>query len=167
MPRRQDAPSDRVRPSAYDSLIDAERDAAIQAGRQPTRNDLIRALLDASDLAPRAARRAVDSFIAARGGSIPSNSSLDDTRTGWIDGLLDAERANARRDDRLVTRRTMLRAVRQASPSTSSRDARAAVADYLYRRGGQNPGRGWPRLFVLGTIGLTLGILAAWALWFA
>ena len=161
MARRKEAGG--ARPSAYDSLIDAERDALIQAGRKPNRADLIRALIEASDLSPRAARRAVDSFIDRRGGFIPSRTGADDARTGWIDDLLDAERARAARDDRPVTRQTMIRAVRQASSSLAAREAQAAVDDYLYRRGGRTPrARRW-WLATVGVVAVLIALaMAAW-----
>ena len=161
MARRK--PTAGARPSTYDSLIDAERDALLQAGRKAGRNDLGRALIDASDLSPRDARRAVASFIDRRGGSIPPTSSTEAARTGWIDGLLDAERQSAARDDRPVTRKSLIRAVLQAS-EVSPRDARLAVADYLYRRGGQTPrsSRWWFALLVVA--GLGIGALVVWTL---
>ena len=162
MVRRREA--SQPRPSAYDSLIDAERDALLQAGRKPTRGELIRALMGAAELSPRDARRAVDGFIDRRGGFIPSEASTG-VPAGWVDDLLDAERARAARDDQSVTPRTLLRAVRLASPSLTPREARAAVADYLYRRGGRTlrPGR-W-RLFFLAILGLAaLGVVANWLL---
>jgi len=162
MPRRKRAPA--TRPSAYDSLIDAERAALIQAGRKANRGELIKALADAADLSPKEARRAVAGYIDRRGGSIPSGSSLDDARTGWIDDLLDAERLSAARDDRPVTPRTLLRAVRLASASLTPREAQAAVADYLHRRGGRTPSAGRWRLVVLGTLGLIVAALTAWRL---
>ncbi len=158
MARRKEAPT---RPSAYDSLIDAERDALIQAGRTPTRPDLTRALIEATGLPPKEARRAVDRFIEDRGGFIPATTPTTDARTGWLDGLLDAERARAARDDQTVTPKMMIRAVRQAS-DVSPREARRAVADYLYRRGGRTPrrGRGW--LVTVGVVGLLAAVAGAW-----
>lgn len=164
MARRRDADWDddldpAESPGAYDSLIDAERDAFVQAGRVPTRGDLVRALRGASGLPAREARRAVATFIARRGGKIPTGSAAVDDRAGWVDGLLDAERADARRADRAVTRRSMLRTIRQASPGLSAREARAALADYLHRRGGQVPRRG--RWLGLALAFLGLAALAA------
>ena len=78
MARRKDAPT---RPSAYDSLIDAERDALIQAGRTPTRHDLTQALIEAAGLSPREARRAVDDYLYRRGGRTPR------TGRGWLVGM--------------------------------------------------------------------------------
>ncbi len=154
----------RARPDAYDSLIDAERDALIQAGRKVTRPDLINALVDASDLAPREARRAVIGFIDRQGGFIPSGSSLDEPRTGWIDDLLDAERADAARDDRPVTRQTLIKAVRQASGLTA-KQARTAVEDYLHRRGGRTPTNSWWRIFAIGAVGLLItAAVFAWVM---
>ena len=162
MPRRKEA---QARPSAYDSLIDAERDALLQAGGKASRANLIRALTAATaDLSARDARRAVDGYIDRRGGFIPSSTTIDDTRTGWIDGLLDAERARAARDDQTVTPRTLLRAVRQASPALPTREARAAVADYLYRRGGRSLRRGKWRLLVIALVGLVVVPLVIWYL---
>ena len=152
-----------TRPSAYDSLIDAERDALLQAGRKASRGDLIRALLEATDLSAAAARRVVAGYVDRRGGLIPSRPSTDDTRSGWLDDLLDAERVRAARDDQSVTPRTLVRAVRQASPDLTARAARAAVADYLYRRGGRplRPGK-W-RLAALILI-VVIGLLMTWML---
>ena len=152
----------RGHPGAYDSLIDAERDALLQSGRKVGRGDLIKALLGASDLSPREARRAVDGFIDRRGGFIPSTSSTDEARTGWIDDLLDAERARAARDDRPTNRQTLIQAVRQAS-ELSPREVRAAVEDYLYRRGGRTPTAGGWRFILLVAVGLM--ILAAACIW--
>ncbi len=152
----------RSRPGAYDSLIDAERDALIQGGRKATQADLIKALLEASDLSPKEARRAVAGFIERQGGFIPSGSSLDEPRAGWIDDLLDAERANAARDDRPVTRQTLIKAVRQASGLTA-KQARAAVEDYLHRRGGRTPTNGRRWLVAIGAIGLIVAVaFVAW-----
>ncbi len=162
MPRRKRAPA--TRPSAYDSLIDAERAALIQAGRKANRGELIKALADAADLSPKEARRAVAGYIDRRGGSIPSGTATEDARTGWIDDLLDAERLSAARDDRPITSRTLLRAVRLASASLTPREAQAAVADYLHRRGGRLPSTGWWRFVAIGAIGLTVGLLAVWTM---
>ena len=148
-------------PGAYDSLIDAEREALLQAGRTPTRADLARALADAAALSPREARRAVANFIARRDGIIPATTAADRTRAGWVDDLLDAERLLAARDDRPVTRRTLIRAVHQAT-AIAPRDARLAVADYLHRRGGQTPRRGGFWRVVLGLIGLIIAAVAFW-----
>lgn len=147
---RVDGPS----PGAYDSLIDAERDAIVRAGREPDRAALVRALVDAAGLPQREARTAVDRFIARRNGIIPTANPDDDARGGWVDDLLDAERARAARDDQSVTPRTLLRAVRQASPTLSAREARAAVADYLHRRGGRALRAGRWRVFFLAALGL-------------
>ncbi len=156
--------ANRGRPDAYDSLIDAERDALLQSGRKVTRGDLIRALIEASDLSPGEARRAVDGFIDRRGGFIPSTSSTDEARTGWIDDLLDAERARAARDDRPMNRQTLIRAVRQASELTP-REVRTAVEDYLYRRGGRTPTADRWRITAIGVIGLAMtAIFVVWIL---
>lgn len=161
MSRRKESPP--ASPGAYDSLIDAERDALIQAGRAPDRADLIRALVDAAGLPAREARRAVDRYVARRNGVIPAEPAHGPPRAGWIDDLLDAERARAARDDQSVTPRTLLRAVRQASPALSPSEARRAVADYLHRRGGHalRPGR-WRVYFLtlLGTAALIAAVLA-------
>ena len=159
MARRPEAVT---RPSAYDSLIDAERAALIQAGRTPTRHDLTAALIEATGLSSREARRAVARFIEDRGGFVPTTTPTTDAQSGWIDGLLDAERANARRDDRLVSRRAMIRTVRQASPNLTARQAHAAVADYLYRRGGRTPraSRAW--LVALGLVALLAIVAGVW-----
>ena len=162
MRRRKDAPP--ASPGAYDSLIDAERDALLQAGRTPDRATLVRALVDAAGLSPRDARRAVARFIARRNGVIPAEPTLAPPRSGWIDDLLDAERARAARADQSVTPRTLLRAVRQASPTLSASEARAAVADYLHRRGGHALRTGRWRRFALALLGLIALGLIAWRL---
>ena len=161
MARRQEAPA--PRPSVYHSLIDAERAALIQAGRQPTRHDLTQALIEATGLSPREARRAVAHFIDDRGGFVPSTTPATDARTGWIDDLLDAERVRANRDDQPVTPKLLIRAVRQAA-DLSPRAARAAVADYLHRRGGRTPRRGWGWLVALALLVAALAATLAW-LW--
>ena len=148
-------------PGSYDSLIDAERDVLIQAGRTPNRAALVRALRSAApDLAPRAASRAVDLFIRRRGGSIPLSSASDDARTGWIDDLLDAERGRAARDDRPVTIRALRRAVRQATPHLTPRARRDALDDYLHRRAGRTPPR--RRRLGLALIAAAGLLLIAW-----
>ena len=161
MARRPEAVT---RPSAYDSLIDAERAALIQAGQTPTRHNLTAALIEATGLSSREARRAVARFIEDRGGFVPTTTPTTDAQVGWIDGLLDAERANARRDDRLVSRRTMIRAVRQASPTLTARQAHAAVADYLYRRGGRTPRARGRWVVALVLLGLVAILAVTWML---
>ena len=160
MARRPDTSP--TRPSVYHSLIDAERAALILAGRQPTRHDLTQALIEATGLPPREARRAVAHFIDDRGGFVPTTTPATDARTGWIDDLLDAERVRATRDDQPITPKLLLRAVRQAA-DLSPRAARLAVADYLHRRGGRTPRRSWGWLIVIG-LGVALVVSAWWFL---
>ncbi len=122
-------------PGSYDPLIDAERVALTRAGRQADKIALVRALREASPMSLRDAKRAVEGYIARRGGRVPAGPDVD-RPVGWIDDLLDAERASARRDDRPITRIMLIRAVREAS-TLDLRGAKAAVADYLRRKGGE------------------------------
>jgi len=123
---------------AYDHLIDAEREALSRSGRPVARMALVKALREASGLGPREARDAVGAYLGRRDGRIPSGP---DRPAGWIDDLLDAERAAALREDRPLTRILLIKALRGAS-GLGSRDARRTVEDYLRRKGGEGLGSG-------------------------
>ncbi len=122
-------------PGSYDHLLDAEREVLARTGRGADKIALIRALREASPISLRDAKRAVEGYIARRGGRLPAGSDVD-RPGGWIDDLLDAERASARRDDRPINRIMLIKAVREAS-TLDHRQAKAAVVDYLARKGGE------------------------------
>ena len=141
-------------PEAYDHLIDAERDTLARAGKRVDKIALIKAVRDATGIGLRQARDAVDGYLARRSGGSDADGSV-----GWVDGLLDAERAAAGRDGRPITRIALIRAVRDAT-GIGPRQARDAVDDYLGRRGGPGlgAGRGAGRL-----VGLLVLVAAAMA----
>lgn len=137
--------------SHYDDLIDAERELLSRSGLFVGKIALIKGLREATGLGLKDARDAVEGYIARREGRIPTGP--EPLRgPGWIDDLLDAERAAAIRDERPLTRILLIKALRDAS-RLGLKDARLAVEDYLRRKGGeglQSGGRGW--LAVLGTV---------------
>ncbi len=141
---------------AYDHLIDAERAALAQGGEAPDKAALVRALIEASPMPPKDARRAVEGYLARRGGHAPAGESggTADRDGGWIDDLLDAERASARRDDRPINRVLLVQAVREAS-SLDARQAKLAVEDYLARKGGSGLDSGERKLWI------ALGVFSA------
>ncbi len=117
---------------AYDHLIDAERVALGRGGRAVDKIALIKALREATGLNLSDAKAAVEGYLARRG----SGMATGDPRADWIDDLLDAERASAAREDRPVTKITLIKAVREAS-GLGLAAAKRAVEDYLRRRGGE------------------------------
>jgi len=121
-------------PEAYDHLIDAERDALSRAGKSVDKIALTKALREATGLGLREAKDAVEGYLARRSGDGP-----DGRPAGWIDGLIDAERAAANREDRQVTKIGLIKAVREAS-GLGLKEAKDAVEDYLRRRGGEGLG---------------------------
>lgn len=135
----------------YDRLLDAEREALGRDGRKVGKLELTRTLREATGLGPADARRAVGLYLARKGGRSPSGR-VGVASSGWIDDLLDAERAEAARGDRPVTRLLLIKALRGAS-GLGPRQARRGVEDYLRRRGGQGlpkgSSRGWWALVVL------------------
>jgi len=118
-------------PEAFDHLIDAERDALSRSGESVGKIALIKALREATGIGLREAKDAVDDYLVRRSGG-----PLEERGAGWIDGLLDAERAGANREDRPITRITLIKSVREAS-GLGLKEAADAVDDYLRRRGGK------------------------------
>jgi len=121
--------------SSYDHLIDAEREALARSGGSLHKIALIRALRGASGLSLRDAKDVVEDYLARRGGLLLGGSG-DDRPIGWIDDLLDAERAAALREYRSVTKILLIKTLREAS-GLGLKDAKDAVEDYLRRRGGE------------------------------
>jgi hypothetical protein len=139
-----------IESGSYDPLIDAEREALSRTGGRVHRVALIKAFREATGLNLRDAKRAVNGYLARRGGRITSDP-VAVRPAGWIDDLLDAERAAAARDDRTVTKLLLVKALREAS-GLGQAQARLAVDHYLKRRGGE---------------GLPSGSRAAWFAWLA
>ncbi len=145
---------------AYDHLIDAERDALSRAGKRVDKVPLIKALREATGLGLREAKHVVEGYLARRAGgpagAVPAPA-------GWIDDLLDAERKAAARDDRPITKALLIKAVREAS-RLGLREAKAAVDDYLRRKGGEGlrSGRGgWLVASLLLLAALAAGVAFA------
>ena len=148
-----------IEPGSYDHLLDAEREAMIQAGRPVNKIALIKALRGATGLRLRDAKRSVEGYLARRGG-LASGGSDPDGSSGWIDDLLDAERAAVSKEDRPVTKILLIKALRGAS-GLGLGAAKNAVEDYLRRKGGEglpSGSNGWMIavvlivLFIIGAI---------------
>src|SRR5580693_3760431 len=118
----------------YDHLIDAEREALGRSGGKVKKIALIKALREATGLGLRDAKLAVEGYLTRRGGSLSSAPDAD-RPIGWIDDLLDAERATASKEDRPINKILLIKALREAS-GLGLRPAKDAVEDYLNRRGG-------------------------------
>ena len=116
-----------IKPGLYDHLIDAEREALARSGRRVDKISLIKALRGATALGLGDAKRAVEWYLARR---------EDGSEPGWIDDLLDAERATASKQDRPVTKILLIKALRDAS-GLGLAEAKRAVEDYLRRKGGE------------------------------
>lgn len=125
----------KVEPGLFDHLIDAEREALAREGRKVDKIALIKALRDATGLGLRDAKQAVESYLARRGGQVPTGPEAD-RLAGWIDDLLDAERAAASKEDRPINKILLIKALRDAS-GLGLKQAKIAVEDYLRRRGGE------------------------------
>jgi hypothetical protein len=137
-------------PGSYDDLIDAERELLSRSGLFVGKIALIKGLREATGLGLKDAKDAVEGYIARREGRIPPGPETG-RPAGWIDDLLDAERASAIRDERPITKVLLIKAVRDASPM-SLKDAKLAVEDYLHRKGGeglQSGGGGWLAILVV------------------
>jgi ribosomal protein L7/L12 len=155
----------KIEPGLFDHLIDAERESLALAGRKVYKIALIKALRGATGLGLRDAKQAVDWYLARRGGEIPTGPDAD-RLAGWIDDLLDAERAAASKEERPVNKIVLIKALREAS-GLGLRPAKIAVEDYLKRRGGENlpSGSNWVAAVVILFILLTAigaGVAAVW-----
>jgi Ribosomal protein L7/L12 C-terminal domain len=131
-------------PGSYDDLIDAERELLSRSGLFVGKIALIKGLREATGLGLKDAKDAVEGYIARREGRIPPYAGPD-RPAGWIDDLLDAERASAIREERPLTKILLIKALRDAS-GLGLREAKHAVEDYLRRKGGeglQSGGGGW------------------------
>jgi len=147
-----------IEPGLYDHLIDAEREALAQSGRRVNKITLIKALRGATGLGLREAKRAVEGYLARRGGLISSGLDADHP-SGWIDDLLDAERAAASKEDRPITKIVLIKALREASGLGLSA-AKLAVEDYLRRKGGEglpSGSNGW--LVASAVIAMIVGVV--------
>ncbi len=155
-------PADRTFPlDAFDHLIDAERATLTQAGQTVNKITLIKALKDATGLGLKEAKEAVEGYMARRGGLDPPEG-LANRPVGWIDDLLDAERAAASKDDRRVTRTLLIKALREASGLRLA-PARDAVEDYLRRKGGEGLPTGATTSWLsLGLLVLAVALFLAW-----
>ena len=137
-------PAKKAAAGSYDDLIDAERELLTRSGLFAGKIALIKGLREATGLGLKEAKEAVESYIARREGRLLPSSDPD-RPAGWIDDLLDAERAAAARDDRPLTKVLLIKALRDAS-GLGLKDAKLAVEDYLRRKGGeglQSGGGGW------------------------
>ena len=152
-----------IESGSYDPLIDAEREALARAGGRVNRIALIKALREATGLSSRDAKRAVVGYLARRGGKIASGVGAD-RPAGWIDDLLDAERAAATRANRPVTKILLIKALREAS-GLGLRPAKEAVEAYLRRRGGEGlpSGSGATSIGWLAALLLAVAAFIAWA----
>jgi hypothetical protein len=151
----------KIEAGLFDHLIDAEREALARSGRKVGKIDLIKALRAATGLGLREARRAVEGYLGRRGGSIPSGAAAGQP-LGWIDNLLDAERAAASKEDRPVNKILLIKALQGAS-GLGLREARLSVEDYLRRRGGEglpSGSNGW----LLGFVAIVAIVLIVVAL---
>jgi ribosomal protein L7/L12 len=126
----------KIDPGLFDHLIDAEREALARAGGKVGKIALIKALRGATGLGLREAKESVESYLARRGGQVPTGPEAD-RMGGWIDDLLDAERASAAKEDRPITKILLIKALRDAS-GLGLAQAKRAVEDYLKRRGGED-----------------------------
>jgi hypothetical protein len=126
----------KIDPGLYDHLIDAEREALARGGQKVDKIALIVAVRGATGLGLRDAKECVDSYLARRGGQVPAGPDAD-RLGGWIDDLLDAERAAASKVDRPINKIVLIKALRDAS-GLGLAQAKTAVEDYLRRRGGED-----------------------------
>jgi ribosomal protein L7/L12 len=156
----------KIEPGLFDHLIDAEREALALAGRKVDKIALIKALRGATGLNLRDAKQAVDWYLSRRGGEIPTGPDAG-RFAGWIDDLLDAERAAASKQERPINKIVLIKALREAS-GLGLRPAKVAVEDYLKRRGGEDlpSGSNWVAtgvilFIVMAAIGA--GVAAVWS----
>ncbi len=154
----------RVEPGLFDHLIDAEREALARDGQKVGKIALIKALRGATGLGLRDAKHAVDAYLARRGGQVPTGPEAG-RLAGWIDDLLDAERAAASKEDRPINKIALIKALREAS-GLGLRQAKVAVEDYLRRRGGEGlpSGSKASSLAWLAILLLAVAAVAAYAL---
>lgn len=146
----------RIDPGLYDHLIDAEREAMSRSGGSINKIALIKALREASGLGLKQAKETVEGYLNRRGGLLSSGADTD-RAAGWIDDLLDAERAAASKEDRPVNKILLIKALREAS-GLGLKPAKDAVEDYLRRRGGEGLPSGSNGM--LSAIALILVVLA-------
>ncbi len=126
----------KIDPGLFDHLIDAEREALARDGKKVDKIELIKAVRGATGLGLRDAKECVDSYLARRGGEVPTGPEAD-RLGGWIDDLLDAERASASKEERPINKILLIKALRDAS-GLGLAPAKTAVEDYLRRRGGES-----------------------------
>jgi hypothetical protein len=141
----------------YDHLIDAEREALARSGKKVDKIQLIKALRGATGLGLAQAKQSVDGYLARRGG-IDRSGSGHDRPTGWIDDLLDAERAAASKDDRSINKIVLIKALREAS-GLRLKPAKDAVEDYLRRKGGEDlptGSNGWKGIPIVITLAILI-----------
>jgi hypothetical protein len=127
----------RIEQGQFDDLIDAEREALSRSGHPIDKIMLIKALREASGLGLKQAKDAVEGYMDRRGGLIPPAQASADRPAGWIDDLLEAERAAASKEGRPVNKILLIKALREAS-GLGLAPAKRAVEDYLGRRGGED-----------------------------
>jgi hypothetical protein len=156
----------KIDPGLYDHLIDAEREALARDGRKVGKIALIKALREATGLGLGDAKRSVEGYLARRGGQIPTGPEAD-RLGGWIDDLLDAERAAATKDDRPINKILLIKALRDAS-GLGLRPAKVAVEDYLRRRGGDGLPSGsnwvaWAVFLFMVMAAIGAGVAVAWS----
>ena len=152
----------RIASGFYDPLIDAERESLARSGRKVNTIALIKAFRNATGEGLKESKDAVESYLARRAGQIPSSPEVDRS-DGWIDDLLDAERASASREDRAITKIGLIKALREASKMGLA-DSKRAVELYLKRRGGEalptgSAGRS-AAMFVVLLLVVGLGVVA-------
>ncbi len=154
----------KIEPGLFDHLIDAEREALARDGRKVGKIELIKALRQATGLGLRDAKQAVEGYLARRGGQVPTGPEAD-RLAGWIDDLLDAERATASKEERPINKILLIKALREAS-GLGLAQAKRAVEDYLKRRGGENLPSGSKAKSVawLAILLLVISAILAWVL---
>ena len=115
-----------------------------RGGRPVGKIALIKALRGATGLGPpRGQKRSVEGVPRPARRPGPDRSGVSTAPAGWIDDLLDAERALAARDDRPIDKIFLIKAVRKAA-GLGLRESKEAVEDYLRRRGGEDLPMGGP-----------------------
>jgi ribosomal protein L7/L12 len=150
----------------FDDLIDAEREAMTRSGQRVHKIALIKALREATPLDLRSAKEAVEGYLARRGGLDGRSVPRAAQSPTWIDDLLDAERATSSRMGRPITKISLIKALREAS-GLGLRDAKLAVEDYLYRKGGTDlptGASGWVSLMTLTLVIVAAAAVAWWIL---
>jgi ribosomal protein L7/L12 len=138
---------------SFDGLLDAEREALSREGRFG-KIELIKALRQASPVGLKEAKDIVEDYLARRAGE-----SID-RPPGWLDGLIDAERARANAEDRPINKIALIKAVREAS-GLGLKESKDIVDEYLSRRGGQDSRQGSTKqLAILGLIAMAVAVVA-------